>query len=542
MKSFKYFILTSLSTSCIVGQDYPHNDQPQPNTSTALRSMSSQLAQTKSFHDVFQVVQPTEDGTYPINRNPSKIIVSITYKNQIAYVAVDKKLILKYSTLIRNIYDTSFIDQGSETLLEESIPLDNGFSLKDFQDLFHLVYEYDQNPVAYQDEKRFEIDSTIVYRVLRLANFLFAEDTSEKTSADKLEKKDLGFFDTLLKSTANHMFNSDVLIKDPQENVYSLSLPIDIYDRALPFIQSNQDPSKFSEIDVYVFVHTLQSLDENNQLIGDALRLVDKLKDYFTPSKRYHVWTILKTSRMDDVENKTQVDAIDRLEREFSDYSKRYLVWKELRNLQTPNESEKRYLTELNKEFLFFSDYEKGFLSLYQETFSRIAHTQRRGISYNEFPQYYEEYLNNTTITQRYIMKDTRSPFPGADGNLEKLSKIYKHLMSKDKSFNKPLIIDCEVESEIRLYGMPAEIKEIVIIGEKLQHITVQFSPNTVYSLKTLTLPPSVQSIKELMPFLIQVKVPQLIISAGQEGLFRDEINALKQDNPNFEVIIQPNS
>jgi hypothetical protein len=261
---WKQVILLSFATTWIMGQE----------TTLDLQDL------LKPFDEVCQLVSPNVDGKYADNADPQKVIFSIPMEREegapqeIRY-SVDKDLPLKYSSLIRKICEDSTPNSDGKYVLSEAISLINPYKPTHFARLIELLYAYDQNPIAYKGGRHFEIDPNDVYGVLELALFLFS-DNKEFDRSSIVISEDRGFFTTLIRSTAFHIFPYPSLLAvkegSDQQDPFSLTLPHDLYEDAIQYAPAS----------AYVFLYVLQALKNHHRLYSDGLFWLDKLEAHFT--------------------------------------------------------------------------------------------------------------------------------------------------------------------------------------------------------------------------------------------------------------------
>jgi hypothetical protein len=329
----KYMAVLSLLTSSVWGQNSPHTHPLEyggDGAATATRSVPTSPAtphphqegqRPLSFDDVFQIVTPLANGTYADsadNNEPDKKFFSIkNAQGQERHFAVDKDLVLGYSNVLRKNErykkDGLFLDDGPFNLsgygdMSILTPLDE----KHFKNLINLLFIYDQNPAAFQDDHRLEMDLTTAYGVLHLANVLFSDN--EKTESDGQTSNDLGFFHVLQQKLAPFIFDEHSLPQknktSEETNLFSPPLPIDAYNQAF---------SLGRPADVYVFYKAFKAIStsENVTFDQDAFNLLTTLHTYFTTAKLSIAWTELKAMPH---RSPAQQDALERLSNQFINF------------------------------------------------------------------------------------------------------------------------------------------------------------------------------------------------------------------------------
>jgi hypothetical protein len=332
--SMKYMAVLSLLTTVGWGQTSPHTPHLEYGrdhaatatvytpTSAATPAPHQEGQRPLSFDNIFHVIEPLADGTYAENTDPLKIVFSLkNAQDQEMHFAVDKKLLLKYAGVIRELYDTdAFPSSTGEYVLKEVISLNNAANplfhnihqMGTFQTLINLLFTYDQNREAFEQGKIFDIKQEEIPALLNLGSYLFSHNMRQQWGS-KIEN-DLGFFKALLRSCSSTIFYPQSLQSLQEETqdgpLPRLPLPEDIYDTAISI-------AKLS--DVYPFYEALEKLSENTDITLDlaAFRLLEKLKAYFTPAKLSIAWTELKAMPH---RSSTQQDALERLSKDFINF------------------------------------------------------------------------------------------------------------------------------------------------------------------------------------------------------------------------------
>jgi hypothetical protein len=354
---FKFFTFLTLVTSYLVGQDViPLRGYTFSHTYPSPLSplIDQPLPLSPTFKEVFQVVKTQGADSHPAHTASDKLIFSISLEQkQTTEFTVNKVLVLKYSSLVRGIYESEAVEQNGDTILLEAIPLHNACRPKDFENLIELLHQYDQNLTAYQNGQCFEKVALINKGVINLANYLFSDNKKgglEGTS----EREDLGFFHTLLQSSLNQLFSPLTLqenrLSDTHEKL-DLFLPTDIYDTALPFTLDYQ---------AYIFGQTLQKLAQKDKLSEEALRFSKRLKNYFTPLKQCRAFQQLKSlSQLSGVEK----EFLDILSHQFIRLTDRRDSQPVSQSYLVASSDELKEGMNMEKIGLFFSPYpEKTFI------------------------------------------------------------------------------------------------------------------------------------------------------------------------------------
>jgi hypothetical protein len=344
MISIKYIAVLILGTTLIWGQNLAPHPIPGNGESVApvLREAPTPAAPQNqerqpslTFEDVFHILNPREDGTYADNTDPDVLVFSISddEKKEIR-IAVNKALVLKYSEIIRALYD-------GEDDLKGPIPLDNSknpffqnIRLETFQTLMKLLFTYDQNPIAYNDGQNFDVTANNIPALLNLANYLFADNTVHQWGA--VSENDLGFFHALLRSFFSFIFDPQSVQKSQEQTedapIFRLPLPTNIYDTALPWAKPSE---------IYGFYKTLIKLSENKQITldQDAFNLVEKLNAYFPQERLFRYWSELNSLVWKGSELDVFYKGSDMRQQAFDDLSQQFISFSDIRSDQNVSQT-----------------------------------------------------------------------------------------------------------------------------------------------------------------------------------------------------------